>query len=160
MAGKTTIKVEGLAMARERLRTSKVNLSGQIQDALIMSAKMIRSEAERLAPRGETGNLKRSLRSGAGRATKTFLQSFVFTLGQIAPHAHLIEFGTKPHAIKPKRKDGILAFGKYFLRNVHHPGIKPWPFFQMAVRNKRNQVRKIVERAVAETISRLNAQAA
>lgn len=159
MAGKTTIQVQGLADVRRRLQGARIGLSGPLQDALVVAAKTIRSEAERLAPRGETGNLKRSLRASPGRATKTFLQSFVFTLGQIAPHAHLIEYGTKPHSIIPKKNGGIMAFGRFFVRKVQHPGVKPWPFFQMAVRNKRAQVRRIVTQAVQQVTARLNAQA-
>jgi len=160
MASRSTIQVQGLAQARKALANASPFMAAGVQDALTMAAKMIRSEAERLAPRGPTGNLKRALRAAPGRSTKTFLQSFVFTLGQIAPHAHLVEFGTKPHQIVPKKKGGILAFGRYFVRSVDHPGAKPWPFFQTAVRNKRLQVRRMIERAVEEVINKLNAQAA
>lgn len=160
MAGRSSIKVEGLEALRKSLANGREYMAVEVTQALEDSAKMIRSEAERLAPRGPTGNLKRALRQSLGRATKTFLQSFVFALAQIAPHAHLVEFGTRPHTIKPHKKGGVLVFGRYFAKEVNHPGAKAWPFFQTAVRNKRMAVRRRIETAVEAVTQKLNAQAA
>lgn len=50
----------------------------------------------------------------------------------VAPYAGYVEFGTKPHDIKPKKAGGVLAFkvnGKMvFARKVHHPGTQPHPY--------------------------------
>lgn len=49
-----------------------------------------------------------------------------------APYAPYVEFGTKPHDIKPKKAGGVLVFTmngqKVFARKVHHPGTRAQPF--------------------------------
>lgn len=52
-----------------------------------------------------------------------------------APHALLVEFGTKPHLIKAKNRK-VLMFNGVFREKVQHPGAKPEPYFQPAVRSK------------------------
>jgi hypothetical protein len=53
-----------------------------------------------------------------------------------APYAGYVEFGTKPHVIRPKSPHGVLIFtvnGKRVVtRLVHHPGTEPQPYVQPA----------------------------
>jgi len=55
--------------------------------------------------------------------------------GKKAPHAHLVEFGTKPHKIRAK-KNHALAFGGAVIQEVDHPGAKPHPFVRPAFDSK------------------------
>jgi HK97 gp10 family phage protein len=54
----------------------------------------------------------------------------------IAPYANYVEFGTKPHEIRPKPGNKVLVFQvngrRVFTRLVHHPGTKPQPYVQPA----------------------------
>lgn len=156
---KITIAIPHLREAVGQLKKARVEIVEPVQVALLECADLVRDAAERNAPIGETGNLRRAFRSAKGRAQRNFLQAFTFTLSQIAKHAHLVEYGTKPHSIIPKRSGGILAFGKYFARQVDHPGSKASQFFRRAVRSSRNRVKRTISDAVAKAINQMNAQA-
>ncbi|MER7477451.1 hypothetical protein ABTX60_07310 [Streptomyces sp. NPDC126510] len=51
---------------------------------------------------------------------------------------HYVLNGTRPHLIKPRRRNGVLRFevdGRVvFTRLVRHPGTRPNPFLQRALR--------------------------
>jgi len=146
------ISIAGLTEAHRKFAHLRGTAAGnEMEEVLLSAAKIIASEAERLAPLGPTGNLKRSFRAAKSRVAKTFLQAFAFTLRPLAPHAHLVEFGTKPHTIMPK-KAGALWFGKYPVRKVEHPGARPVVFFRDAVRNKRSEVRREIEKALKRMV--------
>jgi hypothetical protein len=153
MAAKT-IEIQGMREARQQIEKLRGSVAGrQLQDLLVEGAKMITSEAERLAPRGETGNLRQSFRASAGKVARTFAQAFGFTLARLAPHAHLVEFGTKPHEIKAKGKFLRLEGGA-FAKLVRHPGARPDMFFRDAVRSKRTAVRRHIEAGLKQILER------
>ncbi len=60
------------------------------------AAKIVQQRIKAEAPRGPTGNLKRSIQFGTfkQRLTKP-VGSFVRVSRKIAPHAHLVEFGAR-----------------------------------------------------------------
>jgi len=63
-----------------------------------------------------------------------------------APYAPFVEFGTKPHVIRPKKKKA-LAFetenGKeVVVKKVNHPGSKPYPFFYADMKSRTKEVAK------------------
>jgi HK97 gp10 family phage protein len=93
---------------------------GLLRSAIIARALPIRSGSEM----GAIVKVNYSERSGA----------------PIAPHAHLVEFGTKPHLIKSKNGK-VLFFNGAYREEVHHPGAKPEPYFQPAVRAKTQDAR-------------------
>lgn len=55
---------------------------------------------------------------------------------QVAPYGGFVEFGTRPHVIRPKRSGGVLVFTvggtKVFARKVQHPGTKAQPYVRPA----------------------------
>ncbi|MEO7494717.1 MAG: HK97-gp10 family putative phage morphogenesis protein [Massilia sp.] len=55
--------------------------------------------------------------------------------GKQAPHAHLVEFGTKPHKIAPKGAGGLLIGGNV-VGAVNHPGARPHPVVRPAFDGK------------------------
>lgn len=50
-------------------------------------------------------------------------------------YAHLVEFGTSAHVIKPDGK-GVLSFNGIFASAVNHPGAKKKPFMRPALDHK------------------------
>lgn len=76
----------------------------------------------------DEGDLQRSIRITT-RTKKGTVYAYVKAGGRRAPHAHLVEFGTKAHKIVAK-KDGALAFGAQVVSEVDHPGAKPHPFMR------------------------------
>lgn len=156
------IKVEGMTELAGQLEKLKKTAHGEeVRAALLDGANLISDAARARAPiapyatnyRGTAiapGGLRKSLAAAAGRQFKTFLQAFAFSLKKAAPHAHLVEFGTKAHTIVPKNKK-FLVFGNLFQRfakKVQHPGSREIPFFRDAVKAQRNNVKRLLESRV------------
>ena len=157
------IKIEGLTELAGALEKVRATAKGaEVRQALLDGANLISQAAAANAPIAPyatnyngrmiaPGGLRRSLRAAAGKQYKNFLQAYAYALKLVAPHAHLVEFGTKAHTIKPKRAGGWLKFGNRFTafaRSVQHPGSRPQPFFRNAIRSKRNAVKNLLESRV------------
>lgn len=162
----STISIPGLIQAQKQLRNSTAYIREPMEFALDDAARVILSEVEATAPKDKTGNFRRSLRKALGRAKATFLHAYVFALSRIAPHAHLLEYGTKPHKIRAKDGKAMFIWNSSlgrelgFVTEVDHPGARPQKIFRNAVARKRREVRKILTSGLNRAIERLNAQAA
>ncbi len=80
----------------------------ELEERMLEAAKVIRDSAKNKAPLGPTGNLKRGIQA------KTFSKkipgepaSFCAINYKIAPHAHLIEFGTVKQSARPFMRPAI-----------------------------------------------------
>ena len=100
------------------------------QQVLIQSSNHILAEMEARVP-VKTGTLRNSL--------QVRVENDRVTIGpdpMMAPYAGYVEFGTKPHEIRPKKPGGVLVFTingtKVFTKLVHHPGTQPHPYVQPA----------------------------
>lgn len=162
------IKVEGMDHLAGQLKRVMATAQGQeLQAALLAAAEEIRAEAARRAPIAPyptrqngreiaPGGLRASLKAASGRKYKTFLQAFTFTLAKLAPHAHMVHNGTKPHWIRGKKFLRIAgrAFawlsrvGDQVRTKVFHPGSRPNPFLADAVKAKRRSIKKLLETRV------------
>lgn len=141
----------------DMLRTLAPKIHANImRSALRAGANEFKKQAQATVP-VDTGELRRSLavstRSRGGTVTATLKAR-----GKIAPHAHLVEFGTKPHKIAPKGKKGALKIGINVVGAVSHPGSKPKPFFRPAFDSKasaaiQSTAAKIRERLTAEGLN-------
>jgi hypothetical protein len=111
------------------------------------------AEAKRLVPR-KTGHLGRSILPGP--ITKDSVQIQART-----PYAASVEFGSKPHIIRPV-KAKVLAWGgarrlsgklrkgakaTHFAMVVHHPGTKPQPFLLPAAKKAAASIKGAVVKA-------------
>jgi HK97 gp10 family phage protein len=103
-----------------------------------------------------SGKVRRSLKvttgSKGGRVTAKLKAG-----GKAAPHAMLVEFGTKPHRIAPKNGGG-LVIGGHVVGAVHHPGSKAKPYLRPSFDSKSTAAigavaAKIRERLTAEGIN-------
>jgi len=173
------IRVEGIAFLAGQLDRLKSTAQGaDLRQALLDSAEMIRDEAERRAPIASRatqyekrmiapGGLKASLKAASGRQYSTFLQAFAFTIKKMAPHANMVEGGTKPHTIKAKGKGMRISaptagFTKsaWFAKIVRHPGARKNPFFSDAIRAKRGQIKSLITARVKAAFDALAMRAA
>jgi len=60
-----------------------------------------------------------------------------------ADYARFVEFGTKPHAVLPKRRKALkipTPEGYIFRKKVNHPGSKPYPFFFANLQDRAKKV--------------------
>jgi hypothetical protein len=107
-------------------------------------------EAQKLVPR-RTGFLQRNIRPGPIRATSAIIEART-------PYAAAVEFGTKPHIIRPRngkalawggprRLTGSLRSGgkpTHFAKVVHHPGTKAQPYLLPGARHAVERVRDVL----------------
>lgn len=62
-------------------------------------------------------------------------QGLYALIGSKVPYAGFIEFGTRPHVIRPKTKRALAWKGaEHPVRLVHHPGTKPQHVLHRALR--------------------------
>lgn len=116
-----TVEIEGKKEFEQTLRNLVQALPNEkVEPVMMEGAKVIADAARSKAPQGATGNLKRSIKAKFLRQIGTYPRSAAAAVDRkIAPHAHLIEFGTKPRMQK--------TTGRY-------TGIGPArPFFRPAV---------------------------
>ncbi len=131
----TDVKVSGLAGLQALLDALPARIEGNVvRGGLRAAAKVVELEAKRLCPVGKTGGLRDSirvsLRSKHGRISAT-----VKAGNAEAYYAHMVEFGTARHWIKPKNRKSLFVAG--LLREaVDHPGAKKEPFMRPAIDGK------------------------
>ena len=123
-----TIKgIEPFIAALNRLPDDIAKKSGE--KALRDGAKVLLEKTQDLVPEGRTGKLADSLAIAVVKADYPKYRLFAKRRkGFGGWHAHLVEFGTKPHWIGKK----------------WHKGSPPKPFMRPALLNNKNQIIKAV----------------
>jgi hypothetical protein len=176
MARARNIRVEGLEELTQQFTKLMATAEGPaLQDAILQGARMLEDEVERRAPVAayptkrfghvyKPGDLKESVGAAKGRQHKNFLQAYTFTLKNLAPHAYMVEFGTKAHTIKGKKMrirgaafSWLARLGDQVRTKIQHPGARPAFFFRDSIKAKRLQIKRLIEiraKAAFEAIAR------
>lgn len=97
------IRIEGLKELEAQFGKIEKGLNKSAKETLLAQARMVRDRIREKAPRGPTGNLKRSpiARMMADKPNYPML-AIAGIDRKIAPHAHLVEFGhAGPHSAPP-----------------------------------------------------------
>ncbi len=96
------VEIEGKKEFENTLRNLVKSLPNEkVEPVMMEGAKVIADAARSKAPKGPTGNLKRSIKSKFLRQIGNYPRSAAAAVDRkIAPHAHLIEYGTKPRVQK------------------------------------------------------------
>jgi len=82
----------------------------------------------------ESGALRRSIKVSTGTKNGR-VTARLKVGGKLAPHAHLVEYGTKPHTITAPQGGGLTVGGNV-VSSVDHPGARPHPFMRPAFDTK------------------------
>jgi len=94
-----SFKIMGLEKTVKELGKIQKSLDSSVVGAIAeKKAKKIADEARSRAPQGPTGNLKRAIKSFKGRNKGLAL---AVVDAKIAPHRHLVEFGTSKMSARP-----------------------------------------------------------
>jgi HK97 gp10 family phage protein len=114
----------------DALRKSAQQSDATTQSVLVQSSGYILAEMEARVP-VRSGNLRASL------GVRVHAHSVTIGPDEVkAPYAKYVEFGTKPHVIKPKTPDGVLRWSNggqvFYAKKVNHPGTKAQPFVRPA----------------------------
>ncbi len=101
-----------------------------------------------------TGALRQSLRNTKAATARDPFRRRVFHDPQRAPHAIFVNFGTKPHVIKPKDKKALRWVGPdgrfRFAKQVNHPGYRGDAYMVRAATEAVKSFRTIIDRAMQE----------
>lgn len=122
---RATIRIEGIPETTAKLKQLSSRLDGKAMgDNLLKQAQMIAEDARNRAPLGPTGNLKRSLHARMlGKKLRYPQMAIAAVDRKIAPHAHLIEFGTSRMSARPFFRPAVDAYADKVLSNIKN-GVK------------------------------------
>jgi len=142
----SSVEIKGLAELNKALQDLPAKIERNVlRGGLRAGAKVMEAEAVRRcseAPptfdsvqRGaRKGELKRSIRVTM-RASQGTVRARLKAGNRLAWYAHLVEFGTARHWIKPKSRKSLFIAG-LLKEVVDHPGAKPKPFMRPAFDGK------------------------
>ena len=132
------IEVTGLAGLQALLDELPARIEGNVvRGGLRAAAKVVEAEAKRLCPGGKSGDLRDSIRVTL-RSKHGHISATVKAGNARAFYAHMVEFGTARHWIKPKNRKSLFVAG--LLREaVDHPGAKKEPFMRPAIDGKADE---------------------
>jgi HK97 gp10 family phage protein len=150
-------------LARDREVAESVVVSPNLKAGSVGDIAYARAKAANLSD-AQAVTAKRDAQR-AVKGTVPAILLYVGPSGKPASKAHLEEFGTKPHTIKPKDADGLAwpdgAGGKVFAGGeVHHPGAAPHPFMRPAFEETRDAVVAELKPIIAREIAQAAARAA
>ena len=142
----SSVEIRGLAELHKTLQELPAKIERNVlRGGLRAGAKVMEAEAARLCPEGlptldsvkrgaREGELKRSIRVTM-RASKSTVRAQLKAGNKVAWYAHLVEFGTARHWIKPKSRKSLFVAG-LFKEVIDHPGARPKPFMRPAFDSK------------------------
>lgn len=149
---KITIPPAEIARARRELANFEEVVSKDIQGAITRSTYRVGGAARRNAP-SQHGKLRQSIVES--------VKGLEGVISVNAEHAGAVEFGTRPHLIKPKRKKA-LAFkpgagfrfwdeaGRIVVKLVRHPGTAAQPYLRPAMQEEAPRLTKAIVNIINE----------
>jgi len=140
------VAIKGIAELTQKLKSLQGEIREEAEQNLVKwGAQLFAREAKKRVPT-KTGTLKKSIRVMKDRPGLV-LKKKQWSIGQgiiryiVSPtrggknadgfYAHLVEFGTSAHEIKPKRKKAM-KYGDEFSAKLFHPGFHQKPFMRPA----------------------------
>lgn len=164
-------KISGRERLLKKMAAIPQAIRKDIATAIEAGANDIVSLQKQLAPK-QSGDLRNSIRAVKGSYTPENanvrgmsasaaegndpdLTVHIVAGDDKAWYARLVEFGTAPHEIRPKRPGGLLNVYGRMIESVSHPGAKPRPFFYPAYRALRRRVKGRITRATKRAIKKV-----
>ncbi len=158
------VHIKGLDELKKKLAELPLKIEQNIvRGALRAGAKVIAEEAKRLCPVGteDGGALRDSIRVSAQRTEKGKVKVAVKAGGGKGAgkgkakdqvyYAHMVEFGTAAHFIKPKTSKSLFLAG-LFKEGVNHPGAKAKPFMRPAMDGRAQDALQAVANYIAQRL--------
>ena len=148
---------------QSEIRKALGNLSGFTQEVNMELEGLVRRSTFRVA-----GSAKRNAPSNFGKLRQAIVPKVKGLTGEVAvnvDYAGAVEFGTKPHVIRPRWKKA-LAFkpgagfrfwdesGRVVVKRVKHPGTKAQPYLRPAVEQEAVRMRKALKRIIENAAKR------
>ena len=112
MARKTEVRIDGLKdLQKDFEKLTKGFEPKQIEEASLESAEIIRADAERRAPRGPTGNLKKAQIKKPLKRGNNVASAIAAVDRKKAFYAGFVEFGTSRMAAQPYFRPAVESKG-------------------------------------------------
>lgn len=143
----SSVEIKGMAELHKALQDLPVKIERNVlRGGLRAGARVMELEAERLCPEGlptldsvkrgaRKGELKRSIRITMRANRSGEVRATLKAGNKVAWYAHLVEFGTARHWIKPRSRKSLFIAG-LFKEVIDHPGARPKPFMRPAFDGK------------------------
>lgn len=118
--GNLTFKIEGVLETVKALDKVSNSIKGKmLGKTLLKQAEIIAEDARDRAPLGPTGNLKRSLHAKLLDEKTRFPTVAIAAVDRkIAPHAHLVEFGTVKMSARPFFRPAVDSHASKVIGNI------------------------------------------
>lgn len=148
-------KVQGLASFLQKTRRLRKAAGPAVEAGLLKAGAIVTAEQKRLAP-VDDGHLRDSIRYELAHGAKSGNRAVRITAGdKKAFYAGMVEFGTTPHKIRPK-KAKVLQLGadEFVGGTVNHPGTAAQPFFFPGYRATRRKARAAIAKGVREQVNK------
>lgn len=147
-----TVSVKGLAELQAFLNQLPAKLEANVlRSALRAGARQVQQEARRLVPI-KSGRLRAGIKiSTSSRRGKVTAK--VKTTGKHAYLAPWLEYGTRPHVIKPGKRRRALAINGRVVTAIDHPGAQPKPFMRPALDTQARAAVLAVGNAIKKRLS-------
>jgi len=112
--------IQGIEELTEKAEKIAVSVSNKnMGEGLLKQAEMVRDRLKQRAPLGPTGNLRRSPMAKLMPEKSNFPAIAIAGIDRkIAPHAHLVEFGTSHSAPNPFFRPTIDEMKSGILKNI------------------------------------------
>lgn len=138
------VRIEGLAALNAALKELPAKIERNVLRGALRAGQQVMAEAVRENINDRTGELAKSVRvSVDGRALRRGTVSVLVKAGSKAAfYAHMVEFGTAKHFIKPKARKSLFLAG-LAREVVEHPGARRAPFMRPAIDSPANQQRAL-----------------
>lgn len=129
------VTVSGLAELHKMLQQLPGKIEGNLMRGALRAGQKVFLDAARSRVPVDSGELRDSLRIQTKGKSKKFgwVRVNLVAGNKKAWYAHMVEFGTVRHMIKPRKAGGSLFFGGESRKSVDHPGARQRPFMRPAL---------------------------
>lgn len=125
-------EIKGMAELHKALQELPVNIERNVLRGGLRAAGKVIADAARAQAPVHDGDLKKSIRvSMRTRSKAGWVNANVKAGDKVAYYAHMVEFGTARHWIRPKNRKSLF-FAGLARQAVEHPGARPRPFMRPA----------------------------
>lgn len=124
-------QIDGLADLQKLLDQLPVKIEKKILRGALRAGQKVVLEQAKTHIHNVSGELAGSLRISTKAGKNGKISARVVAGNKTAYYAHMVEFGTAKHLIKPKNRKSLFIAG--IMRElVHHPGSRKKPFMRPA----------------------------
>lgn len=142
------VQINNLDALKAKFTDAPVQTTSMLQEAILVVPEILASVTVPPIVPYKTGQLSQTFFST--------VSAFQATWGPTVNYAAAVEFGTKPHIIKPVNKKALFWQGaKHPVRQVRHPGSPPNPYMERIIEQASPLINDVFDQALKSIIEAL-----